>query len=192
MESTAETAELPDPLEMAEAMVEAAAEEDFYDLASELEMELETEEILLLDVLEDPAEQRLEQVVAAMKKGVTAALSTKGCSSHFDLGIAYQQMGLVAEAIAEFQLAAKDPQYLAPSCSQLASCFAEQGEPDLAIRWCERGLDSPAITEDQSLGLLSELADLHRSVGDAETARQRLDEVRKIDNGWHGGRPLRL
>ena len=155
-------------------------------------MELETEEILLLDVLEDPAEQRLEQVVAAMKKGVTAALSTKGCSSHFDLGMAYQQMGLIAEAIAEFQLAAKDPQYLAPSCSQLASCFAEQGEPDLAIRWCERGLDSPAITEDQSLGLLSELADLHRSVGDAETAQQRLDEVREIDNGWHGGRPLRL
>jgi tetratricopeptide (TPR) repeat protein len=127
-----------------------------------------------------------------MKKGVTAALSTKGCSSHFDLGIAYQQMGLVAEAIAEFQLAAKDPQYLAPSCSQLASCFAEQGEPALAIRWCERGLDSPAITEDQSLGLLSELADLHRSVGDAETARQRLDEVREIDNGRYGGRPLRL
>ena len=190
--STVETAELPDPVEIAEAMVEAAAEEDFYDLASELEMELETEEILLLDVLEDPAEQRLEQVVAAMKKGVTAALSTKGCSSHFDLGIAYQQMGLIAEAIAEFQLAAKDPQYLAPSCSQLASCFAEQGEPDLAIRWCERGLDSPAITEDQSRGLLSELANLHRAVGDAETAQQRLDEVREIDNGWHGGRPLRL
>jgi tetratricopeptide (TPR) repeat protein len=166
VESTADTAELPDPLEVAEAMVEAAAEEDFYDLASELEKELETEQILPLVVLEESEEQSLEQVVVALKKGVTAALSTKGCSSHFDLGIAYQQMGLIAEAIAEFQLAAKDPQYLASSCSHLASCFAEQGHPDLAIRWCERGLDSPAITEDQSLGLLSELANLHRSVGD--------------------------
>ncbi|MGB3563622.1 MAG: hypothetical protein WBC09_11290 [Thermoanaerobaculia bacterium] len=181
LESTADTAELPDPLEIAEAMVEAAAEEDFYDLAFELEKELETKEILPLDVLEEPAEQSLEQVVFAMKKRVTAALSTKGCSSHFDLGIGYQQMGLIAEAIAEFQLAAKDPQYLAPSCSQLASCFAEQGHPALAIRWCERGLDSPAITEDQSLGLLSELAKFHRSAGDAAAARQRLDEVREID-----------
>jgi tetratricopeptide (TPR) repeat protein len=166
VESTADTAELPDPLEVAEAMVEAAAEEDFYDLASELEKELETEQILPLVVLEESEEQSLEQVVVALKKGVTAALSTKGCSSHFDLGIAYQQMGLIAEAIAEFQLAAKDPQYLASSCSHLASCFAEQGHPDLAIRWCERGLDSPAITADQSLCLLSELANLHRSVGD--------------------------
>jgi len=180
--SPADTAELPDPLEMAEAMVEAAAEEDFYDLTSELERELE----------EEPEEQSLEQVVAAMKIGVTAALATKGCSSNFDLGIAYQQMGLIAEAIAEFQLAAKDPQYLAPSCSQLASCFAEQGDPDLAIRWCERGLDSPAITEDQSLGLLTELAHLHRSVGDAEGAQQRLDEMGGMDDGRHGGRPLRV
>jgi tetratricopeptide (TPR) repeat protein len=194
METTAETAELPDPLEIAEAMVEAAAEEDFYDLASELEKELETE-VVLLDVLEEPEEpeeQTLEQVVSAMRKGVTAALSTKGCASHFDLGIAYQQMGLLAEAIAEFQLAAKDPRYLAPSCSHLASCFAEQGHPGLAIRWCERGLDSPAITEDQSLGLLAELANLHRSMGDAAAARQRLDEGREIDDGRHGGRPLRL
>jgi tetratricopeptide (TPR) repeat protein len=165
---------------MAEAMVEAAAEEDFYDLASELEQELATEDFLPLVDLEEPDEQSLEQVVAGMRKGVTAALSTKGCSSHFDLGMAYQQMGLTAEAIAEFQLAAKDPHYLAPSCSQLASCLAEQGQPDLAIRWCERGLDSPAITEDQSLGLLADLANLHRSVGDAESARQRLEEVRDI------------
>jgi tetratricopeptide (TPR) repeat protein len=178
--SPADTAELPDPLEMAEAMVEAAAEEDFYDLASELEQELATEDFLPLVDLEEPDEQSLEQVVAGMRKGVTAALSTKGCSSHFDLGMAYQQMGLTAEAIAEFQLAAKDPHYLAPSCSQLASCLAEQGQPDLAIRWCERGLDSPAITEDQSLGLLADLANLHRSVGDAESARQRLEEVRDI------------
>lgn len=162
--STTETAELPDPLEMAEAMVEAAAEQDFYDLASELEQELSTEEIPALDDLEEPEEQRMEQVVAAMRKGVTAALSTKGCASHFDLGMAYQQMGLISEAIAEFQLAAKDPRYLAPSCSQLASCLAAQGQPDLAIRWCERGLDSPAITEDQSLGLLADLANLHRSI----------------------------
>ena len=61
-----------------------------------------------------------------MRKGVTKALSTKGCDSHFDLGMAYQQMGLIAEAIAEFQLAAKDPRYLAPSCSQLASCLADR------------------------------------------------------------------
>ena len=179
---TSDTTELPDPLEIAEAMVEAAAEEDFYDLASELEKELESEVVIPLDVLEEPEEQSFEEVVAAMKKGVTAALSTKGCSSHFDLGIAYQQMGLIAEAIAEFQLAAKDHQYLAPSCSQLASCFAEQGHLGLAIRWCERGLDSPAITEDQSLGLLADLANLHRSLGDHQAAQERLDEVREIDN----------
>jgi tetratricopeptide (TPR) repeat protein len=183
-ESPAATAELPDPLQMAEAMVEAAAEEDFYDLATELERELEAEEFLTIDTMEtEPAEQSLGQLVVAIKKGVTAALATRGCAAHFDLGIAYQQMGLLAEAIAEFQLAAKDSRFLAPSCSQLARCFAEQGHPDLAIRWCQRGLDSPAITEDQSLGLLYELADLHRSVGDAAAAQQRLDEAREADNG---------
>ena len=75
-------------------------------------------------------------------------------------------MGLVDEAIAEFQLAAKDESRLLECSSMLGICFLEKGMPKLAVKWFEKGLDrARAAREEEYQGLRYDLAMAHEAVG---------------------------
>jgi tetratricopeptide (TPR) repeat protein len=161
------------------------AEDEFFDLAAELEEELrEEEERLGAELVPKIQEQSLEEIVEGFKKGVAETLSEEDYETHYNLGIAYREMGLLDEAIGEFQLAAKATKYLVDCCSLLGSCFLEKGFPDLAIKWYERGLEAPQATENESLGLLYELGNLYVTTGDRETARKTFAEVYGINSNY--------
>jgi len=81
-------------------------------------------------------------------------------------------MALLDEAIGEFQIAAKDPARAVECCSMLGLCFVEKGLPQLAIQWFQKGLESPTIRPEESLGLRYDLASIHEQNGDAERAYQ--------------------
>ena len=167
----------------AEALFEA--EEEFFDLASELEEELRKEESINGEELLLPGEEEsIEDIVAGFKKGMADALSDEDFDTHYNLGIAYREMGLIDEAIGEFQLAAKDQRYLVECCSLLALCFKEKGFPELAIKWYQRGLDSPSISEDETLGLVYELGDLYLETGNKEAARERFVEIYGVNSTY--------
>jgi tetratricopeptide (TPR) repeat protein len=162
------------------------AEEEFFDLASELEDELRREGALAADeeLLEPADEQSVEEIVEGFKQGMAETLSAEDYDTHYNLGIAYREMGLVDEAIGEFQLAAKDPRYLVDCCSLLAASFVDKGFPELAVKWYLRGLDSPSLTEEESLGLLYELGNLHLALDERERARQRFVEIYGINSNY--------
>ena len=160
-------------------------EEEFFDLAMELEKELvDEEELEGEELLVAPEEQSLEEIVEGFKKGMAETLSAEDYDTHYNLGIAYREMGLIDEAIGEFQLAAKDARYLVDCCSLLATCFLEKGFPELAVKWYKEGLDSPTITEDETLGLWYELGNLYVSIGEAEQAREQFVEIYGINSGY--------
>jgi tetratricopeptide (TPR) repeat protein len=167
-------------------------EEEFFDLASELEKELEDEESLEGgELVLAPEEQSLEEIVEGFKKGMAETLSADDYDTHYNLGIAYREMELVDEAIGEFQLAAKDPRYLVDCCSLLALCFLEKGFPELAVKWYKEGLESPTISEEETLGLWYELGDLYVSIGEEEQARQQFVEIYGINSSYRDvGRKL--
>lgn len=158
------------------------SEEDFFDLAGEIEEELRVEQGQLGEDLGSAMDgQSLEEIVAGFKKGMAETLSPDAYETHYDLGIAYREMGLVDEAISEFQLAAQDPRYLVDCCSLLGDCFHEKGFADLAIKWYKRGLDSPHIAGEQTLGLLYALGKLHLELGNADAARDAFSEISVSD-----------
>ena len=160
-------------------------EDEFFDLASELERELGEEDGLLEEeLIAAPEEQTLEEIVEGFKQGMAETLSAEDFDTHYNLGIAYREMGLVDEAISEFQLAAKDARYLVDCCSLLAACFIEKGFPELAIKWYDEGLSSPIITEEETLGLVYELGDLYLSIGEQEEARLRFVEIYGINSDY--------
>jgi len=167
-------------------------EEEFFDLASELEKELEDEESLEGgELVLAPEEQSLEEIVEGFKKGMAETLSADDYDTHYNLGIAYREMELVDEAIGEFQLAAKDPRYLVDCCSLLALCFLEKGFPELAVKWYKEGLESPTISEEETLGLWYELGDLYVSIGEEEQARQQFVEIYGVNSSYRDvGRKL--
>lgn len=159
-------------------------EEGFFDLAAELEEELSKEELLAASGPIGRDEPTLEEIVEGFKKGVAESLSSEDYDTHFNLGIAYREMGLLDEAIGEFQLAAKDPKYLIDCCSLLGGCFLEKGLPELAIKWYRKGLDVPDLPEEATLGLLYDIGNLYTVTGNAESARKTFVEVYGINSNY--------
>ena len=88
----------------------------------------------------------LADIFKEFKKGVDKQLGKEDYDTRYNLGIAYKEMGLIDEAIAEFQLAAKDEKRLLECSSMLGICFLEKGMPKLAIKWFEKGLKAPGRT----------------------------------------------
>jgi tetratricopeptide (TPR) repeat protein len=160
-------------------------EEGFFDLAAELEQELSKDELLKPDdLMPTPQEQSLEEIVEGFKRGVAESLSSEDYDTHYNLGIAYREMGLLDEAIGEFQLASKEPRYLVDCCSLLGGCFLEKGLPELAIKWYRRGLEAPDLAEEAYLGLLYELGNVHLFQGDADKARATFVEIYGVNSNY--------
>lgn len=158
-----------------------ADEEDFFDLAAELESELnEDDEPLSLS----EEEQSLEEIFKEFKKGVEQQLDSEDYDTHYNLGIAYKEMGLIDEAIGEFQLASKDPKRAVECASMLGLCFLEKGMPQLAIKWYRKGLEIPEITEEEHVGLLYDLGSAYQEVGDTENAQKAFMEVYGMNSNY--------
>jgi pilus assembly protein FimV len=151
-----------------------ADEDDFFDLAAELESELEeeSEEVSLSE-----EEQSLEEIFKEFKKGVEQQLDSEDYDTHYNLGIAYKEMGLIDEAIGEFQLASKDPKRAVECASMLGLCFLEKGMPQLAIKWYRKGIEMPEILAEEHVGLLYDLGCAYMEVGDTDNAQKAFAEV---------------
>jgi tetratricopeptide (TPR) repeat protein len=175
------TAEAQTPEELFEI------EEEFFDLAAEIEKELARESAGRSRELTDVGrggDESLEEIVQGFKQGVADVLSPDAYETHYNLGIAYREMGLVDEAIGEFQLCAKDPDHLVDSCSMLGACFQEKGFPDLAVKWYKRGLDAPMISEEESLSLLYDLGSVYAVAGEREAAYEVFVEIYGVNSHY--------
>src|SRR5580698_4014160 len=103
--------------------------------------------------------------------------------THYNLGIAYREMGLLDEAIGEFQKVAKAVQKGKPfrytmNCStMLGLCFMDKGEPKVASMWYQRALESPGLEQDAVLALRYDLGLALDAAGDSTAA---LDCFRQV------------
>ncbi|MDP9192596.1 MAG: tetratricopeptide repeat protein [Acidobacteriota bacterium] len=158
-----------------------ADEDNFFDLAAELESELADEEEAI-SLSEE--EQSLEEIFREFKKGVEQQLDSEDYDTHYNLGIAYKEMGLIDEAIGEFQLASKDPKRAVECASMLGLCFLEKGMPQLAIKWYRKGIEMPEVTEDEHVGLLYDLASAYQEVGDTDNAQKAFMEVYGMNSNY--------
>jgi len=172
---------LPPPLPPVHEENLFADEDDFFDLAAELESELEeeSEEVSLSE-----EEQSLEEIFKEFKKGVEQQLDSEDYDTHYNLGIAYKEMGLIDEAIGEFQLASKDPKRAVECASMLGLCFLEKGMPQLAIKWYRKGLEMPEILPEEHVGLLYDLGSAYVEVGDTDNAQKAFVEVYGLNSNY--------
>ena len=170
------------PLQTAQEENLFADEDDFFDLAAELEEELDEESDEIVSLSEE--EQSLEEIFKEFKRGVEQQLDSEDYDTHYNLGIAYKEMGLIDEAIGEFQLASKDAQRAVECASMLGLCFLEKGMPQLAIKWYRKGLEMPAIKEDEHVGLLYDLGSAFMEVGDTMNAQKAFFEVYGMNSSY--------
>jgi tetratricopeptide (TPR) repeat protein len=112
----------------------------------------------------------LADIFKEFKKGVDKQLGKEDYDTRYNLGIAYKEMGLIDEAIAEFQLAAKDESRTLECSSMLGICFMEKGMPKLAVKWFEKGLKAPDRSDEEYQGLRYDLAMAHEAAGEMDKA----------------------
>ncbi|MGB8331565.1 MAG: tetratricopeptide repeat protein, partial [Polyangiales bacterium] len=113
----------------------------------------------------------VETVFEQFKAGVAAQVSDDDSDTHFDLGIAYKEMGLLADARREFQVAMSDPRRRCLCWTMIGLIYMEEGRPRDAIEAFQSGLESPEKTADESVGLHYELAMACESGGLTDQAR---------------------
>ena len=118
----------------------------------------------------DLGDASLADIFREFQKGVDKQLGKEDYETRYNLGIAYKEMGLVDEAIAEFQLAAKDEGRLLECASMLGICFIEKGMPKLAVKWFEKGLQAPGRSDEEYQGLRYDLASALEQAGEGGRA----------------------
>ena len=111
-------------------------------------------------------------------------LSPEDYDTHYNLGIAYREMGLVDEAIGEFEIAIKNRDYMIGCCSLLGLCFRDKGEAEAAMEWYRRGLAEPDLLDQERHALLYDLAETFETSGDLEAARKTFAEISRTDGGY--------
>jgi tetratricopeptide (TPR) repeat protein len=103
--------------------------------------------------------------------------------THYNLGIAFREMGLLEEAISEFQKVAKANdhgrafRYAMQCCTLLGLAFMEKGQPRIAAHWYERALQTPDLDPESILALRYDLGVAQESAGDLEAALKSFSKV---------------
>lgn len=112
--------------------------------------------------------------------------------THYNLGLAYQEMDLFEEAVEEFQLAVSlvsaddgSPRYL-QCCNLIGQCFLRKGVPQLAVKWFIKGLSAPTASEDERQALRFDLAAAYEQAGELNRAMDLFTEVYGVNVSYRG------
>ncbi len=96
--------------------------------------------------------------------------------THYNLGVAFREMGLLDEAIAELQKVCssieRGKKFAQPvqTYTWLAQCFIDKGVPEAAIRWYEKALSIPGLDEDARIAIHYELGSACETAQDKPAA----------------------
>ncbi len=124
-----------------------------------------------LDESSEPAEGNalvdgqidVEEVFAKFKEGVSKQISIDDGQSHYDLGLAYKEMGLIDDAIREFEVASRDYKRACICESMIGLIHMERGNANGAIDAFLRGLHAQVRTAEQETVLSFELGQAYES-----------------------------
>ena len=91
----------------------------------------------------DQDEQReFHEILEQFKRGIEQNLDSEDYEAHYDLGIAFKEMGLLDEAIAEFQKALRSPEGRLRTSEALGICFYEKGQFAIAETVLRRAVET--------------------------------------------------
>ncbi len=125
-----------------------------------------------------PTEQvDVEEVFAQFKAGVAKQIDVDDAQSHYDLGVAYKEMGLLDDALREFEVAARDVKRACVCHSMMGIIHLERGHINEAIDAFLRGLQIPDRTKDQEATLNYEVASAYEA---KKMVKQALDYFQRV------------
>ncbi len=95
-----------------------------------------------------------EELLRRFKRGVAENVEAEDYEAHYDLGVAFKEMGLVDEAIAQFQKALRGSTHRVRSYEALGQCFVEKEQYPIAAALLKRATEVPGSDDQQLVGVL--------------------------------------
>ncbi|NLP06359.1 tetratricopeptide repeat protein, partial [Candidatus Fermentibacteria bacterium] len=151
----------------------AADMENYADIAS-----------ILADIdrmFDQDSARALAGLVKEFQEGVRDAVSPDDHQTHYDLGIAYREMGLLREAIAEFNQVLQSPEHRLRAREMLGRCYHDMGRYDEAEEQFQKGLSIAGKDGTSQVGFHLNLARVYEVTGRKRQAEAERKAASRID-----------
>jgi tetratricopeptide (TPR) repeat protein len=109
-------------------------------------------------------------VIHQFKEGVKRQVDKGDTATHYDLGIAYMEMGLHAEAIDEFQLCLEGGDRAYRAHTMIGLSYVAKGDMEPAIEHFQLALSGPSQSTEEQLTLWFEIGNACELLGKASEA----------------------
>ena len=168
----------------AEAAQEVSSAESYVDLGSMLLGDEEEKSTRFVVAYEEPTGDEsadFQRMLSQFREKVSENIGADDATAHYDLSTAFKEMGLLDEAIAEYQQALRASADHLPTYELLGQTFLEKSEPEAALRSLTRALDAPYDVEDELMGIYYYLGMAYEAVGNKDQALEFYDRVFSLD-----------
>ncbi len=131
----------------------------------------------------DQLKEVFDEFKADMGEVGEAEAEAEDLETHYNLGIAYREMGLLEEAIGEFQKVAQSikggrPFRYSMQCyTLLGLSFMDKTQPKIAAIWYEQALKTPDLDPESILAVRYDLGVAHELAGDTKAALDSFSQV---------------
>ncbi|AKT43014.1 tetratricopeptide repeat protein [Chondromyces crocatus] len=129
-----------------------------------------------------------EEIFDQFKQQLAKQLPESDSATHYDLGVAYKEMGLLPDAIREFELAARDPGRECVCQSMIGVIHLQSNNIDAAIDAFILGLRATHKTVEQELALNYEIASAYEMRGDRDQALYYFQRVMRLNPNYNDPR----
>jgi tetratricopeptide (TPR) repeat protein len=160
---------------------------DFVDLGALIRDEDRVKDTRMRIEDEEPTgdeQQDFQEMLQQFRRGIDENLDAEDFQAHYDLGVAFKEMGLLDEAIAEFQKALRAPDGRLKTSEALGGAFYEKGQYAIAEAILRRAVESLGATDDEQIGLIYWLGRSQEAQGKVEPAITTYERVLAVDIGF--------
>jgi tetratricopeptide (TPR) repeat protein len=163
----------------------SSVEEDFVDLGSMVRDEHSRRDTRMRVNRREPQgqdEQReFHEILEQFKRGIDENLESDDYQAHYDLGVAFKEMGLLDEAIAEFQKALRASDGRLRTSEALGMAFFEKGQYAVCESVLRRAVDGRDGSDEAKIGLLYWLGRASEALGKKADAVASYERAMAVD-----------
>jgi tetratricopeptide (TPR) repeat protein len=147
----------PDDFGSAGTTSNGSSDADFIDLGEWLERNrtpTSTRMVTHDEAPENEEQKDFGEMLDKFKAGISRNVDEEDFESHYDLGIAFREMGLLDDAIGSFQKSSRGPSLRVRASEAIGQCFMDKGEAGVTMTVLERLVRDRSMSDGQLVGVL--------------------------------------
>jgi len=135
------------------------------------------------------SEEDISQTIDAFFTGLESigTDSPKAFEENYTQGLAFQDIGMLTEAMEAFQKAftqvegdIRNPSYLS-CCTAISNCALQLGQQQTALQFLEKAVQTPRLDKSQLIALRYQMAVIWESLGNRDHMQRELERLLSID-----------